>query len=89
MSGRLRDLFQRSRARIVAGVAAVFGPNGLERDELLVIAGLLLVVRGLWLAWRPGAFLFPGLVILWIALPPRDPFIARPTERTKADRSKG
>lgn len=88
MSGRLLDLYQRSRARVVAGLSALFGPSGLERDELLVIAALLLVARGFWLAWRPGAYLFPGLIILWIALPAREVFITRPVVRAKPDRGK-
>lgn len=69
----MKTLYQRS----AAFVAALFGPKGLEREELLLIAALALIARGFWLSWRPGAYLVPGLVILWIALPSRASFVAR------------
>lgn len=53
-------------------VKGVVGP-----DELVLLAGLALVADGLWQVWRPGAFLAPGVVLVWIALPERKPFIER------------
>ena len=46
----------------------------MKRDSMIV-AGLLLVSYGGWLAWPPLAAIGPGLVLLWFALPPRPPFI--------------
>lgn len=62
----------RSR-RVVAAIATVIGP-----DEIQFWLGLLLVGGGLWFVWRPAAFVVPGLVLIWSALPSRAPFIARP-----------
>lgn len=54
-----------------------FLSSELGREELAIAVGLGLVAYGLWGAWRPGAFLVPGLVILWIALPSRPAFVER------------
>lgn len=70
----------RLRKRLAALVAALFGPSGIQRDELLMLIGLALVATGAWQVWRPGAFLAPGLVLLWLALPARAPFVLRPPE---------
>lgn len=48
------------------------------RDELAIAAGLALLAVGLWGVWRPGSYLAPGLVILWMALPSRPAFVTRP-----------
>ena len=66
--------------RAFAAVASEFG-----RDEVYLGAGLLLIAYGCWDLWRPGSFLAPGGVLLWIALPCRSPFI----ERATADAKKG
>jgi hypothetical protein len=76
------------RRRSAAIFAAVFGPNGVGFDELLLVIGLLLIARGLWLAWEPAAYLVPGLVILWIALPSRSVFVAQHHEPEKPSRRK-
>ena len=55
-------------------------------EELLLLVGLVLVSFGLWSVWKPGAFLVPGAVLVWIALPSRSPFVARPSEETKRKR---
>jgi hypothetical protein len=49
-------------------------------DEVGLIAALLLIAVGFWDLWRPGAFLVPGAVLLWIWLPVRKPFVHRPTQ---------
>jgi len=46
-------------------------------DELALVTGLVLVAIGFWDLWRPGAFLVPGAVLLWLALPARYPFVTR------------
>lgn len=61
------------RAVSAAGraVAAEIG-----RDELFLVAGLGLVGYGLWLTpWQPAAFIVPGVALVWMALPPRHPFL--------------
>ena len=55
-------------------------------DEVVVLAALVLIAVGFWQAWRPGAFLVPGLVLLWISLPRRLPFIVRSPDPEKAKR---
>lgn len=74
------------RTRSAAIVAAVFGPHGIGRDEALITVGLLLLARGLWLAWPPAAYMVPGAIILWIALPSRTVFLVRSPEPDKAMR---
>lgn len=64
------------RTHSLALVAAV--RKAIGADELLMLTALALIARGLWLTWQPGAYLVPGLVILWIAMPARSYFIARP-----------
>jgi hypothetical protein len=44
----------------------------------MLLLALGLIAAGLWQVWRPGVYLVPGLVLLWIVLPPRRPFIERP-----------
>ncbi|MGE0363359.1 MAG: hypothetical protein AB7R67_21785 [Vicinamibacterales bacterium] len=58
-------------AAVRAGVAREVG-----RDELFLTAGLALLGYGLWLTpWAPAAFIVPGGVLVWMALPPRRPFV--------------
>lgn len=66
----------RLRRSLLAIVTAILSEIG--RDELYLAAGLALVATGCWDAWRPGAFLVPGVVLVWIALPCRAAFIDRP-----------
>ena len=69
------------RTRSAAMLAAMFGPNGFERDEILIVLALALIARGLWLVWQPGSYLVPGIVILWIALPTRSTLVSRQSEQ--------
>ena len=52
----------------------------IGREELVLCAGLALVAGGFWLVWTPGALLAPGAVLVWLSLPPRRPFVARPVD---------
>lgn len=53
-------------------------------DEILLAAGTLLVAIGFWFVWRPGAFLVPGALCIWLALPPRRRFVLdEPTAEKK------
>jgi hypothetical protein len=49
-------------------------------DELVLAAGVILIAIGCWDLWRPGAFLVPGAILVWISLPARTGFIARPSD---------
>ena len=53
------------------------------RDEILLALALVLVSAGFLMLWPPGALLAPGLVLLWIVLPVRRPFIDRPPAAPK------
>lgn len=46
-------------------------------DEVVLGVGVGLLSVGLALAWMPGAFLVPGAVLVWIALPSRQPLVTR------------
>lgn len=81
-----------SRHRLRAGarrIGAALGVLGggirkeIGRDEIVLVLALGLVGYGCWLTpWRPAAFIVPGAVLLWMAVPPRKSFIvsARPSE---------
>lgn len=60
-------------AAVVAAIVAVVGP-----DEALLAVALALIAIGFSKVWLPGAYLVPGFVLLWIVMPARAPFIARP-----------
>lgn len=47
-------------------------------DEVVLLAGISLIAVGFWEFWRPGAFLVPGALLVWVALPSRKGFIDRP-----------
>jgi len=46
-------------------------------DEILLILGVLLMAAGCWFLWWPLALVVVGVVCVWIALPPRLPFVMR------------
>ena len=57
-------------------------------DEVLITIGLGLATVGLWTWIGPGALTLPGLVLLWIVVPARQPFISRPADPTAPPRSR-
>lgn len=61
-------------ARLRAAIAAAVGI-----DELLLAAGLVLITVALWPVVNVSALLAPGVVMVWIALPTRAPFVPRAT----------
>lgn len=65
-------------SRAGAAVASEFG-----REELYLAAALGLIALGCWDLWRPGSFLVPGAVLLWVGLPTRSGFIERPSNAVK------
>lgn len=65
-----------------AGVAREVG-----RDELFLAGGLGLLGYGLSLTpWLPAAFIVPGAVLVWMALPPRRPFVVTSAAKAADDR---
>jgi hypothetical protein len=60
---------------------------GRLADEIQVLVGLALIAAGCWMAWRPGAFLIPGAVLVWMAMPSRSAFIERPAPTPKQRRT--
>lgn len=63
------------RARLAKWVKAI--RSSVDLADLLVLAGLVLIVAALWDVSRPAALGIPGVVLVWIALPPRPPFVMR------------
>lgn len=68
----------------------LFGPSGIGFDEVLLFTGLALIAVGFWwlpvLQLRAGALFAPGMAFVWIALPPRAPFVRRPLDRRRRER---
>jgi len=58
-----------------------------EVDAQSVVLGLALglIAFSLWNVWRPGVYLVPGIILLWIVLPTRRPFIERTPPPTPPD----
>jgi hypothetical protein len=59
--------------------AAAVVQRELDADVILLLTALLLIATGFWNWWRPGAYVVPGLVLLWLTLPARLPFVASGT----------
>lgn len=76
MRNRLRNVRESIGRALSTAWKFIAGQVG--RDELAIAAGLALLAVGLWGVWRPGSYLAPGLVILWMALPSRPVFVTRP-----------
>lgn len=76
----MRNRLRRAREASVRALLAVwtFITGVIGKDEVALVAGMALVAFGLWDVWRPGAFIVPGAVIVWIVVPPRPAFITRP-----------
>ncbi len=74
-----RSTLTRVRANLGAVWLAIVAAIGI--DELALALALGLIGLGCWMVWKPGAFLVPGLVLLWLALPSRAPFVSRPPDK--------
>jgi len=64
------------RDRLHAIGAAIGSVVGIE--EVAIYTALGLIAWGCWQVWPPAAGIVPGVVMLWMYLPPRRPFF---TER--------
>lgn len=53
--------------------------HALDKEDALTLLGLLLVSGGLWAWSHPLAVIVPGVILLWMFLPPRPPFVETPT----------
>lgn len=62
--------------RIRAALAR--GWSAISLDDLVLVLALVLLAVGFWQVWTPGAFIVPGLVLLWLVLPSRAPLVTRP-----------
>lgn len=59
--------------------------KSIEIDEILLVAGLVLLVVGLWPWIGAAACVVPGAVLVWLSLPAREAFIARPLEEPRKE----
>ena len=74
---RIRRAWGRMQATARTIGAAIAGEIG--RDEVFLLVGLGLLSYGLALTpWPPSAFIVPGATLVWMALPPRKPFVVPP-----------
>lgn len=71
--------------RFGSRVADAVGQNA---DEVATMVALVLVTVALWPRFGRLTLLVPGIVLLWIALPVRRPFVARPEAPDKSSRRK-
>jgi hypothetical protein len=49
----------------------------IDVSDALVLGGLVLLARGLWMVAPWSAYVAIGAVLIWYALPARPPFIAK------------
>jgi hypothetical protein len=47
------------------------------REEVALALGMCLIAYGFWDVWRPASFVIPGVVMVWVTLPSRTPFVER------------
>jgi len=78
----------RSAIATAARKAVTGGAEGWL-DELLLALALVLVTSGLWSVLGSAALTVPGGVLLWIVMPSRAAFIARPPESAQRSRDGG
>lgn len=77
---RMREAIGRVIQHTWSAITSVVGI-----DELLIYAAIGLVAKGASMVWAPGAYLVPGIVMLWMYLPQRGSFIARPPAPARRD----
>lgn len=61
-------------SRACSAIADVF-----DKEDALTLIGLVMVGAGFWLWSKPLALIVPGVILLWIFLPPRPPFVEAPS----------
>lgn len=70
----------------VSGRAAAWAADAIDKEDLLTLVGLLLVASGLWSVSRAAALILPGLILLWMFIPTRPPWIERPPASVRRPR---
>lgn len=58
--------------------------EAFDQEDVLLLIGLALLAGGLWLVSHALAFIVPGVVLVWIFLPPRPPLIEAPTRTRRS-----
>jgi fatty acid desaturase len=58
-------------------------PAAFDKDDALLLVGLLLLIAGLWTWSRALALIAPGLILVWVFLPSRPPFVEPPAPRAR------
>lgn len=76
----MRERRRRAWAALVAALAS-------NAEEIAIYSALALIAVGCWSAWRPGSYLIPGAVMLWMYLPQRSSFIV-PTPEKRESRAR-
>lgn len=76
MISRLRKAWTQS-VRAVSGALTIVA-TAIDKEDLLTLVGLVLVASGLWYVSRAAALILPGLILLWMFIPTRPPWIERP-----------
>ena len=71
----------RVQTQVLAAAAAVGRRLVDNVHELLLVIALALIARGLLEVWHAGAYLVPGVVLLWIVLPTRRAFVVADVDR--------
>jgi len=74
----------RTLTHLKPGCSAIGRAIAANVEELMVAAAIALIAAGLRDVWAPGAYIVPGLVLLWIYLPARTAFVV-----SKPDDKKG
>lgn len=41
--------------------------------EACLVAGFLMLVRGVWLIYPPAVWIIGGLILIWLGIPPQMP----------------
>jgi hypothetical protein len=71
--------------RSSAGAAVVWMRHEIGTTEIALALALVLLAAGFWSWWRPGAYLAPAIVLLWMFLPVRHRFVVATPEPRKRD----
>lgn len=80
----LSRLFRALRAGAGRGtrVARAFGA-AFDKEDVLTLIGLGMLAGGLWQISHAASIAVPGVILLWMFVPPRPPFIERPATRAR------
>jgi hypothetical protein len=53
----------------------------IDRNDVAISLALVALVYGLWPTLGRGALVIPSLVVLWLAIPQREPLVKQPTPK--------